>query len=376
MTLKRILFVGSYSPGSAPTNFTISFIKGYANMGLDVIFICRHKKGVELPEIEGVRILPVLDTFRYIGPFNIGRLNCEIQTWKLTADNFVPGVSAIQYYGCSEYTLLFIKKKYKIFTTIGEVPFADPSIPLREKIKEILRLRASKHVSGVFAQTNALKKYFEDYGVKNVCVYNTIIDPSRFSGLKKKNEGKVIAYCGKIGLYKDGVGDLIDAFSIVHKNHQDVKLKIIGDFYSDRDKNILLSKVRELRIEHDVIFTGMVMPEQMPQMLMNASVLALARPDNKQAKYGAPSKLGEYLFTGNPVVVTRVGEIDHFLVDGVSCLFSKPDNPENFAEKLSWCFDNPEKAMQIGINGYEVAQQHFTIQSQCVKCATFMESFL
>ena len=47
-------------------------------------------------------------------------------------------------------------------------------------------------------------------------------------------------------------------------------------------------------------------------------MLVLARPDNIQAKGGFPTKLGEYLATGNPVVVTKVGEIPNYLIDGVN----------------------------------------------------------
>jgi glycosyltransferase involved in cell wall biosynthesis len=177
-------------------------------------------------------------------------------------------------------------------------------------------------------------------------------------------------------LYKDGVNDLIEAFSIVNKNIQGIKLRIIGGFASSNDERILRDKVIELNLTNAVDFTGKVLPSEIPQLLYDAEVLALARPDNKQAKYGFPSKLGEYLFTGNPVVLTRVGEIDHFLRDKVSCVFAKPDNPEDFAEKLLWTLNNPEKASHIGANGKQVAEQQFSIQSQCQVALKFFNRTL
>ena len=63
--------------------------------------------------------------------------------------------------------------------------------------------------------------------------------------------------------------------------------------------------VKELNLEEKVIFTGAVPYTDVPQLLIDAEILALDRPDNKQAKYGFPTKLGEYLMTGNPVVIPR-----------------------------------------------------------------------
>lgn len=70
----------------------------------------------------------------------------------------------------------------------------------------------------------------------------------------------------------------------------------------------------------------------MPQMLKNAEALVLDRPNSLQAQYGFPTKLGEYLLTGNPVVVTKVGDIPLYLKDGVSALLSEDRNPKEFAE--------------------------------------------
>ena len=64
--------------------------------------------------------------------------------------------------------------------------------------------------------------------------------------------------------------------------------------------------------------------------------MALARPTNKQAEGGFPTKLGEYLATGNTVVVTNVGEIGEFLHDKVNAFVSDPDSPEKNFVKLFW----------------------------------------
>ena len=117
--------------------------------------------------------------------------------------------------------------------------------------------------------------------------------------------------------------------------------------------------VKELNLEEKVIFTGAVPYTDVPQLLIDAEILALDRPDNKQAKYGFPTKLGEYLMTGNPVVITHVGDIPLFLTDNETALIAAPDNEISFAEKLIWALENPAEAKDIGIQGRQLAMKCF-----------------
>lgn len=97
----------------------------------------------------------------------------------------------------------------------------------------------------------------------------------------------------------------------------------------------------------------------MPQILKNATVLALDRPDSLQAQCGFPTKLGEYLLTENPVVVTKVGDIPLFLKDGETALLAEERNPYEFSSKLLWALDHPAEAIEIGKAGAQVAMREF-----------------
>lgn len=372
MKIKRIIYVGGYTPGDAASNFVVSFCLGYAELGLDVKLIVTVDDEKVLPPLPGIDVYPV---HRNTTPILGGYLREQYEE-KLIRRLYVPGESVVQYYGNPTYGFLHSKRTYPRFDTIGEVPFADPNAKFSYKVREWIKRFATRKTEGLLVQTQYLRDYFRNYGIMNICVYNILIDPARFQNLKRTDTSRTIVYCGKVGLYKDGVNDLITAFSIVHQQIKYVKLKIIGGFASSEDEKILREKVHELALDDVVEFTGKVFPSEMPQLLYNAEVLALARPNNIQAKYGFPSKLGEYLFTGNPVVLTRVGEIDHFVKDRESCVFAKPDNPDDFAEKLLWTLKNPEVARSIGTKGKLVAEQQFSIQSQCRVALEFFENCL
>jgi len=95
-------------------------------------------------------------------------------------------------------------------------------------------------------------------------------------------------------------------------------------------------------------------------MLSKAVMLALARPENKQAEGGFPTKLGEYLATGKPVVVTNVGEISVFLKNNVNAFIARPGDAKDFADKMKLVLEDYPQALNVGQAGQELAKTTFS----------------
>lgn len=234
-----------------------------------------------------------------------------------------------------------------------------------------------KKADGLFVISTGLKDYYSQKGVDRdrIHIINMTVDPSRFSDITNSEPSqKYIAYCGTVSNNKDGVDHLIKAYGIFAKSHPEVKLYIIGNVPSKEEECGNLQLIKELGLEENIVLTGLVSAERMPQLLKDASLLALARPDNIQAKYGFPTKLGEYLMTENPVVVTTVGDIPLFLEDGNSALMAPPEDDSAFAEKMVWAIENPEESNKIGKRGRLVAEQSFNAGTETKKMIKIMES--
>lgn len=229
-------------------------------------------------------------------------------------------------------------------------------------ISDAERTNIAKRLDGLFVITEALRKYFVSTGVEEskVHVINMIVDSSRFDGLvKSPNRERYIAYCGNASNNKDGVDELIKAFALVAKRFKDIKLYIIGKKPGLDDNSGNLQLVRKLQIEDKVLFIGIIPSSQIPQILVDAEILALDRPDSLQAQYGFPTKMGEYLLSKNPVVVTKVGDIPIFLHHKENAMLAKERNAEEFANCICWLIENTEQSKIIGMNGYETALVYF-----------------
>lgn len=223
---------------------------------------------------------------------------------------------------------------------------------------------ALKGIDGFLCISSSLKDLLVRSGIdeSKIHVVNMLVDASRFAGVEKQDVEPYVGYCGAADNNKDGVDQLIKAFGKIAHKYPDLKLYIMGPKREDCKNEEL---VKTLSLDGRVLFTGMISSSELPQKLMNARILALDRPQSRQAKYGFPTKLGEYLSTGNPVIVTSVGDIPLFLKDCESAYLVEPDNIEEFAAKLDYILSQNEDSRRVGLNGREVALKHFS--GQCIK---------
>ena len=234
-----------------------------------------------------------------------------------------------------------------------------------EAVEDLALIRKRLNgVDGVLCISTALQDLLVRSGLpqERVHIVNMQVDTSRFDAVSKEETESYVGYCGAADNNKDGVDQLINAFNSISDKYPELKLYIMGPRRTDCQNEQL---VKNLGLEGRIIFTGVISPTDLPQKLINARILALDRPQSIQAKYGFPTKLGEYLSTGNPVIVTSVGDIPLFLKDCESAYLVEPDNVEAFAAKMDHILSHNDESKRVGLNGREVAMKHFS--GQCIK---------
>lgn len=227
-------------------------------------------------------------------------------------------------------------------------------------------------MDAMIVMTKPLMEYFKDKTRKN-CKFIHLpmtVDASRFQIAKTASDyGNYIAYCGNMSGNKDGVENLIEAFSYAEKRCPTLKLLLIGGTNNPEEFERIKDKAK--KVSKNIIFFGRAERTQIPQLLRNARILALARPSSLQSTGGFPTKLGEYLSTGNPVVVTAVGDIPSYLNDSNSYLV-KPDDNLAFGEALSRAYHDNDDAINKGKGGMELVKNVFDYKAQTTKLHNFI----
>ena len=230
--------------------------------------------------------------------------------------------------------------------------------------------------NGLALMTKTLYNHYEAFpklGPKLLHLPMTV-DLDRFNKAKIPLEGfqkPYIAFVGVMSDAKDGVSILIKAFNTITAKFPDFRLYLIGGW--NYDTPIHQQLIKDYRLEDKVFWKGEFSRDQIPAIIRNAILLVLPRPDSKQAQGGFPTKLGEYLATGNPVCATNVGEIPDYLCDNESVYFALPGSVDSFADAMRRALNNPEEAKRIGANGRKVAEKYFNKDIQAKILYDFLQ---
>lgn len=225
-------------------------------------------------------------------------------------------------------------------------------------------------IDGVFLMTDELVRFYTPH-TRRSCVIQKMpmtVDFGRFD-LNTSNTEEVpyIFYAGSFSQKKDGVKSLIRAFQIIAKDMPELELWLAGGIKQTGEAEELCKLIVKYGLTDKVKLLGEVNRGEIPGYLTNAKILVLPRPDSIQARGGFPTKLGEYLASGKPVIATRVGEIPKYLSKD-EIFFISPDHIEKeLAEKIRYIYDNYNDALVIAGKGKKKAYESFSIEANAEK---------
>ena len=234
-----------------------------------------------------------------------------------------------------------------------------------------------KLFDGYLLMTKNLINYFtEKYPSKPYAHIPMTVELDRFQNKKVKTsqESKTIIYTGVISNEKDGTDILIEAFAEIVRKYPEYKLSIYGEASKPAEKEQFQQLAKKLNIVSKVHFHGRVGRKVIEENILKATILVLPRPDSIQAQNGFPTKLGEYLATGNPVIATSVGEIPYYLEDNKSVFMATPGDKKSLATNFLKIIEDYPNALKVGEQGRKVAEENFNSNIQSQKVIEFVES--
>lgn len=367
-----------FPSGAASVNRIISYAKGLVELGNKVsVFTTSYGKDREQHEFKGIkyRALRIKSNSRVRNLFSLPIALLKLIRIVFSMDKktalilvtdsrlliypiyFITRLKGIKLtYEVSEYPFILIKKSF-----LGKL-FAPITINLTYKLFDAMII-----------MTHKLEEFYKNKSRKDckTIVVPMTVEPERFDVKSENAFGDYIAYCGDIGGNKDGVQNLIHAFSLVKSDFPNLKLILIGGSKNPDDKLKLESYIEKIKCK-DIIFYGMVSRNDIPYLLNNAKLLALARPSSLQSTGGFPTKLGEYLSTGKPTVITSVGDIPLYIKDNIHAFLVEPDDNFAFAEKIKNVLNNYEEALKVACNGKTLVYDVFNYKAQAERIHNFL----
>lgn len=379
----------AFPEGDAATNRIHTYAKGFIENGIKVHVIC-------FANVYNADTVGSVNGIDYYHPFGQRERSkfLTIRTWhKFTkyfktvklllrihkSDSIIAVNSWTQSLTCQLYIYFLTKViRTKLVSEHSEHPLRKyQGSSLTTMHGEIKSYLGSILCDGILCISQYLIEFYAARGINRnkLFLVPSTVDTDRF---KIKTESPLqydyILYCGTLTLLKDGVDILIKSFAMLSKRFPDIQLVLIGKANTLENDTLLKRLVSDLHLSDRVVLTGQISRNEVPSYLMNAKILALARPSSMVADAGFPSKLTEYLSTGIPVVVTAVGEIPVYLKDGYNAYLCEPDSVETFAEKLLYVLLNYSAAMEAARNGQKLTETTFNYRFQAKRIEEFIKT--
>ena len=231
--------------------------------------------------------------------------------------------------------------------------------PIRGKLKSDIPYYKKKAYSitlrffdGYISMTQTLLDFYQRICYRPGLIVSTITDLTRFAYSVKENKEPgnplSVVYMGNMELSKDNVDNIIRSLPYVLKEFK-VHLYLYGR-PTKKDLSFLQGLNDDLSLNAFVSFHYATSVE-VSAILSSADILVSSQPDTKRAMGGFPTKLGEYLMSGTPVLLTNVGETSKYFLDGNDMFFAIPDSPIDFAAKIKYIKNNYSKALDVARSG-------------------------
>jgi len=263
--------------------------------------------------------------------------------------------------------------------------YHDSAIPLRrvgparfifQKLSVLLENCLFKRVQAIITVSEYFRNKLRKYDTK-LFMLPAIIHCDRFVNAEADisfgdNSCANIVYAGNISLI-EGIDTLIIAFGMLHAEGVKARLTVIGKATLGDNLDNYRNLINTWNATDVVGILPAVEYDAYPEYLKSADILIVPRPLSKFSNAGFPYKVAECLATGKPVIVTRFGDIELYLTDGVHCYLCEADNPKAIAETIKHVIQNAVRATHVAAEGQRRAMELFDINSAAHRLSEIMQ---
>lgn len=204
---------------------------------------------------------------------------------------------------------------------------------------------------GLIIMTKELVQFYKKCSKKENYIFllPMTIDRHRFDSAKiKPQQQPYIAVV--FGIHnRDGLYESLMSYSLYCKEYGGkYDMVLIGDYDNMPNKEILDLVINDDSLKNRIQVLGKVDIDEVPQILINASCL-LTTP-NSYISGGFPTKLGEYMLSGVPVVATNAGEISDYVEDRNEVILVPVGDIDSIAEQILFVEQHPSEVKIMAEN--------------------------
>lgn len=334
---------------------SINMAQGFAKLGHDVTLITfQHRDGRRSDQVlhdqydirQPLRWIQLPRKFRgkFINPDEHFSYMAFTQLWRVKPD----------FVFARNYIAPIISARWDIPTVAESHAHVDNRTP--PFLKMIAATQQQKQFRYLVTISDVLSEHYQSLGVPSdkMLVLPTGVDMNRFTrpdvlpASPYTHDKPNIAYVGHLYDYK-GIPTILETANLC----PDYKFHLVGGL--QRDIDALRARIDELHLSN-VILHGYQHQSNVPPYLWHADVLLLPPSLNHpSARWTSPVKLGEYLASGTPIVVSQIPAMIDWLTNN-EVMFFQPDSAHHMATAIRDTLSNGQVSQARVQAGLQLAQ--------------------
>ena len=220
---------------------------------------------------------------------------------------------------------------------------------------DLAKLKAANYfVSCIIANADAVKNKtieLERVSPKKIVVIRNGIKSHSLSNGEKVSEIPIVAIVANLNRDVKRVDVFVKAAAIVGRHLPHTQFWVIGEGH-------LRESLEKLAVEEGlgekIVFLGR--RSDVPELLNQVTVGILSSDSE-----GLSNAIMEYMAKGIPAVVTDVGGNAELVRDGRNGYVVPPGNPKAMADAILKLVQSPEKAVQMGREGFKMINEAFSV---------------
>ena len=280
------------------------------------------------------------------------------------------------------YSLLRISISHKIPYVVEQCEWLDITnfklgkLDPRYILGNNIRSKGYSKANGIVAISRLLCNYYNNKGIKTIRI-PTILDVSNMAYRTEicTDEKIIIVYTGNPGKSKEFLFPIIKAFSSSSLLQAKAQFHIYGPSRKAVIENIGKDNEKLLDSTDKCVYLhGHVPQTDIENIIRQASYQIFLRPDRRSSNAGFPTKLGESLAVGTPVIANLTGDIELYLnnKNGIVLSNTSPDTVRENLEKL--CYYDSEVKKEMRVNARLTAESAFDYRVYLSQLAGFLEN--